>query len=143
MILAASAAHAGDATALDKSCAAGKHEDCVKLGRMYRAGEGIPADMAEAERSFRRVVVDFASSCARAEASGCLLLGDLYRDGALGLSVDGARALHLYDRACVEGKDSGSCQMLAQLLTKGDPKCGIAIDYQRAAKYRALALRNK
>ena len=93
------------------------------LGHMYRVGDGVPQDDAEAARWFRR-------AAERGDASAQYNLGDMYFDGE-GVPRDHAKAAEWYRRAAEQGHASAQFG-LGVLLEYGS---GVPSDVDEAVKW--------
>ena len=93
------------------------------LGHMYRVGDGVPQDDAEAARWFRR-------AAERGDASAQYNLGDMYFDGE-GVPRDHAKAAEWYRRAAEQSHASAQFG-LGVLLEYGS---GVPSDVDEAVKW--------
>lgn len=145
----------------ERALAAGNQEALVQIGRMYRRGDGIPADPAKAEAYFQRALVAgfqadaayglgmlyrrdplraprlavgyLGLAAAVGNDAAMVELGEMYRLGD-GIDVNPIRAKDYYDQAIAAGNVRESSYGLAQLYRSGplrDPPTAVA--YFRAA----------
>ncbi len=118
-----------DADALEVSCEAGSFSDCTKLGRLYKQGEGVEADLA-------RAVELFSLACTGNDARGCTALG-LHHERGDGVERDLAKAASLYKQGC-DGGASRGCAELGRLTLDG---LGVPQDVDAAVELHKKACR--
>jgi TPR repeat protein len=147
--------------ALRRACDSGDARACAELARRYRAGDGVPRDMArfveallhgceagepalcvEGGRAVLRgegVKPDpqlakelFGDACTERASAGCRDLALMLQNGS-GVPQDTKGAAVLFDKACVAG-DANACQLLGDsrwTSPEQDAK-GAQASYQRA-----------
>jgi TPR repeat protein len=132
--------------ALQKACDAEDARACAELSRRYRAGDGVPRDLArsveaardgceagepalcvEAGRALLRgegVKPDpqlarelFGDACTERTQAGCLDLALMFQNGT-GVAKDPKTAVPLFDKAC-QGGDAFACSLLGDALYGG------------------------
>ena len=91
-------------------------EACLRLGRLYRSGDGIAQDPVRAAMVFER-------GCDAEDQASCAELARQYADGE-GVTQDLERAAELYEQACGgqrwwEEGDGESCYRLAEMYQSG------------------------
>ena len=136
-----------NARALLVACDEGAAEACTDLSRLYRRGEGVSKDDAQAaqlarrgcdggdargctdlgfrylrgqgvERDVERAVALIRRGCDGGNAEGCSEFGTLY-EGGEGIEQDLARAKELYKQGC-EGGNTFGCDQLTRLTQLND-----------------------
>ena len=93
------------------------------LGNMYRKGQGVPQDYAEALRWYRK-------AADQGDADAQYSLGNMYRKGQ-GVPQDYAEALHRY-RAAADKGDANAQYALGFMYCKGQ---GVPQDYGEAVSW--------
>jgi TPR repeat protein len=88
---------------------------CNNLGVMYLRGEGGDADAEQAKNFFEK-------ACNRDDATGCLNLARMKRDGTVRGNVNLADAAELFDRACKAGNKE-ACDELDPTVERTKAKC--------------------
>jgi TPR repeat protein len=111
----------------DLLCRAGDPRGCTNVGRIYKAGRGVPVDPA-------RAVTLFAEACAKGDGLGCSDLGLQYAWG-VGVTQDAARAASLYRDAC-RLRDEAGCYDLGYCYEHG---FGVTVDLPAAVQLYAAS----
>ncbi len=111
-------------TEMQRACDNGNCEACGHLAELYRKGDGVPRDDAQAARLAERACGAQGSqrpgvlgtigenpaflqrTCDGGDATSCRKLASLYEDGR-GVPKNLGRAAQLYERACAGGKGLG------------------------------------
>jgi TPR repeat protein len=95
----------------EKACDRGSGMACSQIAKAFQAGDGVPADPAQASRFFARARTILQGGCDDGNARACGQAGWLLeRD--LGGEIDIARARGDYQAGC-DGNDGPSCYNLA------------------------------
>jgi TPR repeat protein len=102
----------------------------VKLGLMYRKGNGVPQDYAEA-------AIWYKKAAELGDAKGQVILGIAYSSG-LGVPQDYAEAAKWYRKAAEQG-DAGAQDLLGRMHARGE---GLPQDYATAHMWLNLASGN-
>lgn len=102
------------------ACDGGDLAGCNNLGLMYRHGQGVGPDDAQAVALYRK-------ACDGGHLGACNNLGNEY-DRGRGVTMDKAQAVALYRKACDGGAPVG-CDNLGRMYEKGR---GVALDAGRA-----------
>ncbi len=108
---------AGAARSYRTACNLGAGIGCYNLSHMLRAGDGMPADEAEADRLLERTHRLYETSCAEGGLSWCTNLAGLVQRGE-GRDPDQTQARNLYVDTCERG-DPMACIELAHMLAEG------------------------
>jgi TPR repeat protein len=85
---------------------------CNNLAWLYLRGRGVPRDPPQAMFLFMTAFDAARIACARGDASGCLLAGELLYEGHA-QERDGEDAVAFFRRACERGEAKG-CELAAQ-----------------------------
>ncbi len=106
----------------EKACNIGHADACVRLGKLYLKGNGVPKD--------EKMGVGFVQrSCDEGSGEGCDVLGQLY-ESANGVPQDAAKAAGFYTKSC-DGNEGRGCFHLAQLYKVGK---GVTTSATKAAQ---------
>jgi TPR repeat protein len=89
-----------------RSCDANYAPGCNNLAWLYLRGQGVPHDPPHAMVLFLAAFDAARLACARGDASGCLLAGEILFDGRAGRRDD-EEAVALFERACAGGEKRG------------------------------------
>jgi TPR repeat protein len=92
-----------------RSCEDNYAAGCNNLAWLYLRGSGVPQDQPHAMLLFMAAFDSARLACARGDASGCLLAGELlFEDHAQ--PKDGDTAVAFFQRAC-DGGESRACEL--------------------------------
>ena len=95
---------------LQRSCDAGKRNDCRYLAKVYSDGKQMPRNPRK-----RMVVLDKA--CALGESRSCTSAGWLRRFGSIGVKPDKDKALAAWQKGCYgPNSDAKACDALGKML---------------------------
>lgn len=93
------------------ACGGAYAPGCNNLGWLYMLGRGVKKDPPLSMALFARAYDGYRTACLRGEVEGCVLAGDLAREGRAGDAAP-AEAVSLYDRACRLGHRAACDRLL-------------------------------
>lgn len=103
----------------------------VDLANRYYSGEGVPRDMAETERWFRKATPELKAKAERGDASAQHWLGVFHATGMGGVAKDYAEALKWFRKSAAQG-DAGAKYRLGILYSNGN---GVPKDDAEAVRW--------
>lgn len=93
-----------------RACDANYAPGCDNLAWLYLRGRGVPRDPPHAMVLFMAAFDAASLACARGDGDGCLLAGEMLRDGRSGVPEDETRALAMFRAACDYGRSEACNQ---------------------------------
>lgn len=92
------------------ACGGSYAPGCNNLAWLYMLGRGVKKDPPLSMALFARAYDGYRTACLQGQLEGCVLAGDLAREGRAG-DADEAAATALYERACKAGDQRGCARL--------------------------------